>query len=387
MWSSLGVSTTGSTSNVLTERGVFVPIPDRVLQVTQLEKKPESFDIVSGIANGISAQTLVTGEIFGFPAASRYATLNVDIVWQALESHVITLDNLTRFLITGLDDSTNLEISNQTGLIGVRYAAATQHESIAFIFDSEANRDAFVTLTQPIFGGLTATSNSFRFQLDYEVENDLGGFADINNALYCRNGADILGTTTTDILRSRGCVELFNRASDIYTPNVTGTSRGTTTEDIIVNNSGEGIGALFTIGGIDLSTITAGNYIYFSGFPTAGVLKRGSFVVSGTTLPLVAWGEFADVDYGDQFTNGHQEVIPSGTQVFEVTEAQLELLSYDANVGLIVEPDLFQVHTSQVRLLDLPTSDPGGEGFLYTQTGSELGFTGAAATQKFVLQS
>ena len=197
------------------------------LEIAPLAKKPESFDIVSGIANGVNAQTLVTGEIFGFPAASRYATLNVDIVWQALESHVITLDNLTRFLITGRDDSTNLEISNQTGLLGVRYAAATQHESLAFIFDSETNRDAFVTLGQTIFGtSLSPTSNSFRFQLDYEVENDLGGFADITNALYCRNGADVLGTTTTDILRSRGCVELFNRASDIYTPNATGTSRG-----------------------------------------------------------------------------------------------------------------------------------------------------------------
>ena len=114
------------------------------------------------------------------------------------------------------------------------------------------------------------------------------------------------------------------------------------------------------------------------------MLKRDSFAISGTTLPLVAWGEFADVQYGDQFTNGHQEVIPSGTEVFEVTQAQLELLSYDANVGLIVEPDLFQVHSSQARFLGLPTSDPGGTNHLwnsnnnlvlsgYTDTGSVTG--------------
>ena len=314
------------------------------------------------------------------------------MLWEQATTHIVAAANFTTFTINNLGTGGSIDVRTQPGLLGVVIFGNSTQTTLSFVFDTAANRTAFNTAMVPITGQGSAfpptdmtLDDNFRFVVNFNQVNTTGGFADVSNALYCRNGAEVLGITTTDVLHARSCVELFNEAATVYSPTVTGITRGTTTQDLVVNLDDDVGSGVIGEGGIDLAAIPVDNYIYFAGFPHAGVFRRFNLIIGAFTLPYFAWGSFLGVEYGNQFTNGQPAIIPSGTEYFEVTEAQLELQSYDANIGLIVEPDLTQVHTSQVRLVDLPTASPGGTGFLYSQTGAQLGFTGAAATQNFVL--
>ena len=70
----------------------------------------------------------------------------------------------------------------------------------------------------------------------------------------------------------------------------------------------------------------------------------------------MVWAGFGDTE----FTNGQQEIIPSGTNMRMVSSSDdLTEVSFDASIGLIAEPDLVQIHAPTVRMLDIPTdTDP-----------------------------
>ena len=196
--------------------------------------------------------------------------------------------------------------------------------------------------------------------------------------MYFESDAVVEGATDTGVLGARECVELFNSAATIWNPTVGtagGTLFGVTNQDLVVNsinqdsiqvaestisaNPPTNLSSDITTSGVFTSSIQ-GSYFYFEGFEHAGVLRLqetledfGNVSIRGYVL---AWRSFGS----DEFTNGQQEIIPSGTNLrYVAASTDLTEVSFDASIGLIAEPDLVQIHAPTVRMLDIPTdTDP-----------------------------
>ena len=316
------------------------------LEIVNIAKKPRSFNVITTVSSVVAANPNdgIIPPFVGSPAAFTALSTSIEenTYFNVLPANISTLR-----LMNPTTEAVVLDFATAAGLKGV-IVGGTDGTTVELYFNSEAERDAWVTASASALN----TSDTYLLDFSFLEENDAGGYASINHDLYVQHGSEFLGITNVEELRVRGCAEVFNRASNVYVPSISGNLVGTSTADFVANNdSGALNGVAFAPTGASVSSLADGTYVYAVGFPQAGVFK----VVTIATLKLLAWGSLGGFTYGDQFTNGIPEIIPAGTEFRSVpSSSNLELRGFDAQIGLIVEPDLFQVHNDQVRFLGLP---------------------------------
>ena len=354
VFSSLGVNTsTGSTTSVLTQRGVFVNIPDRVLQVTALDRKPISYNNITGDLN----VGIVLGNVLLDDGSLNDAfSITLDVSIEELLSEIIQPGDITTLTFTnatGTVFNANSIIAS-TGFQRLSVATSNSNTIFLFIFDTIANAQ-----TAQSDAATDLPRGEYTLNFTYQ-ENNEGGFADVANSLYVRGGGDFVGELESDILRARGCVELFNRATNVWYPAnpTSGTDLGLTTTDIVVNSvtgDSSGLGGLTASVPNFYTSDPTGEYVYFGGYERAGVFRISATDVGGGTFTFALFN-WAGGNSDSFSQTGAQEIIPAGTTLYQVADSSdFELQSHDATLGLIAEPDLIQMHANNIRMIDVPT--------------------------------
>ena len=375
VYAALGINQdTGDINRVLTQTGAYVAVNERILQVTSLAARPREFDVVTRITQLIPGPTLDSGafQLSNIDGVEYYNRL-IDIVLEEFLSESVPIENLELLTLTNTSTGEVIDLTANIGTLATRFGMSNVNsDGTPFGFNWPNNtegsneRETWATWLD----GVDLNQN-YRFQARYTVPSPTGAYAAVSNPMYFENDAVVNGAIDTGILRARGCVELFNSASTIWNP-TTGTASGTlfgvTNTDLLVNEAG--VESLSVVLGLNTATDRAssvstgtwtqdlvGNYFYFEGFERAGVFRLSQNLLFGLFPDYnLNWSGVES----DEFTNGQQEIIPSGTNLRYVESSDdLTEVSFDASIGLIAEPDLVQIHAPTVRMLDIPTdTDP-----------------------------
>ena len=376
VYTALGINQdTGDINRVLTQSGAYVAVNERILQVSSLAARPREFNVITTIFQfrpGDAVDSLISSDI----GNEFYSGIPFNVLLEEFIRESVPFENLETFTLTEVATNTVVDLI-PTGTTPSRFGQFSQAfgvENISVIgFNWESPSQELTDYRQYLLDNLSNTQ--YRLNLRYTVPSPTGAYAAVSNPMYFENDAVVEGGVNTGVLRARECVELFNSASTVWNPSVgttSGTLFGVTNQDLAVNLASddflfatEGFASIsgtvpsniVTSGDFDSSML--GSYFYFEGFDRAGVLRLSLTDIFGDG----SLGNYRLNWQGinaDEFTNGQQEIIPSGTNLrYVATSADLTEVSFDASIGLIAEPDLVQIHAPTVRMLDIPTdTDP-----------------------------
>ena len=329
-----------------------------------------------------------------FDQTSRIAVVtSVDSGRYPVFRNAAEVSNITSFMIT--NEATGATFNVLTDAGGLTAFNLQDITSTAEFTNNQWNFTFATPADQTLVTFLNASTGNYRFQLSY---NEVGTFANSANKLVTNDGIENLnGNITTPILISNQCVELSVESHNIPSFVTAGTAAGTISgsrnynSNISIGNNtstladGNSIG-IFGFNGTNEPALTAlpnNTFFYFEGFPSAGLFRKltSSSTIAPTQIGAAVYGGY----------RGISEFIPTGTTIRTIgttlDNTNARLLTVEHSVPLVVQPDNIIIDHTDFRIRNLPTTNPGNTGSIYTQTGSQLGLTGAAATLKFVIQN
>ena len=263
------------------------------LEVEQVPSIPMNFDIIS-IAGAQGSTGSPAGSIT-IDTGFGPAILTVPVA-QITRATLTSMDTgvVTNFLSTGL---TFLVYQNGFD------ARGDGQTTVSPVYDTESNKNNAIQNFIP-------NGELYRLEVEQTITNEEGAYAQVNDELFVPQGAIIRGGTSVETLTASDCIDFRTTSRQVYTETIGRTTVATLTQNLQVNNS-NGFAYIDNFTGSGIGPLAEGTHLYFVGFPHAGIVRR----TTAFGIDAIGWGEILGVQYGDQFTNGLVETIPSGTEI------------------------------------------------------------------------
>ncbi len=299
------------------------------LEVEQVPSIPMNFDVIAGLLN------------FSSGGISGSITLDVAfgpdlLIIPASQIVTATVTNLERSIVTNI---------NSAGLVRIIYQSLGDRTAISFEYDTSANRALALQNFVQNF------SDQYHLEVTQVIVNEEGAYAQVNDELFVPQGATIRGGTSLHSMTATDCIDLRTRSRQVYQRFQVGNVVTSLSSNMQVNGSF----GFATIGGAAFVALPEGTYVYLSGFEHAGIFRK----TTAFGAPAIGWGELLGVQYGDQFTNGVLETIPSGTNVRLAGDpTNFRLVNTDSELLAAFQADNAMILHNDFRTPNLPTTDP-----------------------------